>query len=36
MIDGHPAGPEIAKDVAPSHKEDGVAVIIEKLLELPQ
>lgn len=36
MIDGHPAGPAIAKDVAPSHKEDGVAVIIEKLLELPQ
>ncbi len=36
MIDGHPAGPANAKDVAPSHKEDGVAVIIEKLLELPQ
>ena len=36
MIDGHPAGPAIAKDVAPSHKEDGVAAVIEKLLELPQ
>ena len=36
MIDGHPAGPANAKDVAPSHKEDGVAVIIEMLLELPQ
>ena len=36
MIDGHPAGPANAKDVAPSHKEDGVAEVIEKLLELPQ
>jgi Cof subfamily protein (haloacid dehalogenase superfamily) len=36
MIDGHPAGPANAKDVAPSHKEDGVAAVIEKLLELPQ
>lgn len=36
MIDGHPAGPANAKDVAPSHKQDGVAIVIEKLLELPQ
>ena len=36
MIDGHHAGPANAKDVAPPHNQDGVAIIIEKLLELPQ
>ena len=36
MIDGHYLGPENAKDVAPPHNQDGVAVIIEKLLELPE
>ena len=36
MIDGHHAGPANAKDVAPPHDQDGVAIIIEKLLELPQ
>lgn len=34
MIDGHHMGPKNAKDVAPPHNEDGVAIIIEKLLEL--
>lgn len=34
MIDGHPAGPKNAKDVAPAHNQDGVAIVIEKLLEL--
>jgi hypothetical protein len=36
MIDGHHAGPINAKDVAPPHNQDGVAIVIEKLLELPQ
>lgn len=36
MIDGHHAGPANAKDVAPPHNQDGVAIIIEKLLELPK
>jgi hydroxymethylpyrimidine pyrophosphatase-like HAD family hydrolase len=36
MIDGHYAGPANAKDVAPPHNQDGVAIIIEKLLELPK
>ena len=35
MIDGHHAGPANAKDVAPPHNQDGVAIVIEKLLELP-
>ena len=35
MADGHPDGITFAKDVAPSHHQDGVAIIIEKLLELP-
>ena len=36
MIDGHHAGPANAKDVAPPHNQDGVAIVIEKLLELPE
>lgn len=36
MIDGHHAGPANAKDVAPSHLQDGVAIVIEKLLDLPE
>jgi hypothetical protein len=35
MADGHPDGIKFAKDQAPSHDDDGVAIIIEKLLELP-
>jgi len=35
MADGHPDGRKYAKDVAPSHDVDGVASIIEKLLDLP-
>ena len=35
MADGHPGGSKYAKDVAPSHDVDGVASIIEKLLDLP-
>ena len=36
MIDGHHAGPANAKDVAPPHNQDGVAIVIERLLELPK
>jgi len=35
MADGHPEGKLHAKDVAPAHTDDGVAVILEKLLQLP-
>ena len=35
MVDGHPDGIKYAKDVAPSHRSDGVAIVIEKLLDLP-
>jgi Cof subfamily protein (haloacid dehalogenase superfamily) len=35
MQDGHPDGPRYAKSVADPHQEDGVAKVIEKLLELP-
>ena len=35
MADGHPDGIKYAKDVAPSHDIDGVALVIEKLLDLP-
>ncbi len=35
MADGHPDGPKYAKDVAGPCEEDGVAIIIEQLLELP-
>ena len=36
MGDGHPDGHKHAKYVAAPHQEDGVAIEIEKLLELPQ
>lgn len=36
MIDGHHAGPSNAKDVAPPHNQDGVAIVIEQLLERPE
>ena len=35
MADGHPEGPQHAKGVAGPCEEDGVAIIIEQLLELP-
>lgn len=35
MGDGHPDGPSHAKFVADPHTEDGVAKVIESLLELP-
>ena len=35
MADGHPEGPLHAKGVAGPCEEDGVAIIIEQLLELP-
>jgi Cof subfamily protein (haloacid dehalogenase superfamily) len=35
MADGHPDGPKNAKSVALPHTDDGVAIIIEELLELP-
>jgi Cof subfamily protein (haloacid dehalogenase superfamily) len=35
MADGHPDGKLYAKNVAPSHIDDGVAVILEELLQLP-
>ena len=35
MSDGHPEGPQHAKGVAGACEEDGVAIIIEQLLELP-
>lgn len=35
MGDGHPEGPSHAKFVADPHTEDGVAKVIESLLELP-
>lgn len=35
MADGHPDGPQYAKGIAAACEEDGVAIIIEKLLELP-
>lgn len=35
MADGHPDGKKHAKDIAPSHLNDGVAVILEELLQLP-
>ncbi len=35
MADGHPDGPKYAKGVAGPCEEDGVAIIIEQLLELP-
>ena len=35
MADGHPDGKKYAKNIAPSHLDDGVAVILEELLQLP-
>ena len=35
MADGHPDGPKYAKGIAGPCEEDGVAIIIEQLLELP-
>ena len=35
MSDGHPDGPKYAKFVADAHHHDGVAIVIEALLELP-
>lgn len=35
MADGHPDAKNHAKDVAPPHTDDGVAVILEELLQLP-
>jgi hydroxymethylpyrimidine pyrophosphatase-like HAD family hydrolase len=35
MADGHPDGIKYATDVAQSHHLDGVAMVIEKLLDLP-
>ena len=35
MADGHPDGIKFATDVAQSHHLDGVATVIEKLLDLP-
>jgi Cof subfamily protein (haloacid dehalogenase superfamily) len=35
MADGHPDGPKHAKSVALPHTDDGVAIAIEELLELP-
>ena len=35
MADGHPDGAKHAKGIARPHTEDGVAIIIEELLELP-
>lgn len=35
MADGHPDGKLHAKGIAPAHTDDGVAQIIEELLELP-
>jgi len=35
MADGHPDGPKNAKSVALPHTDDGVAIVIEELLELP-
>ena len=36
MVDGHPEGPKHAKGIAGPCEEDGVAIIIEQLLELPE
>ena len=35
MADGHPDGPKYAKGVAGPCEEDGVAIVVEQLLELP-
>lgn len=35
MADGHPDAKNHAKNIAPPHTDDGVAVILEELLQLP-
>ena len=35
MSDGHPDAPKYSKFIAEPHQQDGVAKIIEQLLELP-
>ena len=35
MADGHPDAVKHAKDIAPAHTDDGVAIILEELLQLP-
>jgi hydroxymethylpyrimidine pyrophosphatase-like HAD family hydrolase len=35
MADGHPDAPKYAKGIAAPCEEDGVAIVIEQLLELP-
>lgn len=35
MADGHPDARNHAKDIAPAHTDDGVAIILEGLLQLP-
>ena len=35
MADGHPDGVRYAKAMAPAHTEQGVAIILEELLQLP-
>ena len=35
MADGHPDAKIHAKDIAPAHTDDGVAIILEELLQLP-
>jgi hydroxymethylpyrimidine pyrophosphatase-like HAD family hydrolase len=36
MKDGHPEASKHAKGIAEPHTDDGVAKIIEELLELPE
>ena len=36
MEDGHSEAKKYAKSIAPSHLDDGVAQILEKLLQLPE
>ena len=36
MSDGHADGAKFAKAIAPSSHEDGVARVIEELLQLPE
>ena len=35
LADGHPDAPKYAKFVTEPHQDDGVAKIIEQLIELP-
>ena len=36
MEDGHPEAKKYSKSIAPPHMDDGVAQILEKLLQLPE